>query len=1312
MNMDVNCTGWQRWIGRVALLLVLLLALSVASVPALATRWDNLAAPTFEHIGAEQGLPHSGATAVIQDKDGFIWVGTQGGLTRWDGYQFRVYRHLEHDQFSLPHNFVQILFLDAGGQLWIGTNGGGLARYDREQDRFVRYLLAMDGVSHHTVYCIENDGAGGIWVGLREGLMHLGADGKQVGYYRHKANDANSLPNDVVRGLVLDKQTRLWAGTHEGLVVFDPTKNGFVAAPRLDQPIRSIVALLLGADGRIWIGTNGYGAMVFQPPTGQLTMIPTVPAGAPANAHARISSIGAMNSRQVWIGTISGGIFAVDNQSLRTRILRRNPTIPSSLGHNSVWGLARDRSGLIWVAHEHGLSRYRDQDAILTIAGIGDPGEGDFEVASILPLHDASILLGGTQGVGKIAPDTQQWRMLNTRNTKGINALQGMSVMALAESGHGQIFLGSPRGLYRFDSQQQIVPMGLGELDKSFDSIRSLLLDKNQLWLGTGNGLILYDLAYAQARWAIGSEGLRGRRIVALKHGRGNNLWLTTRDGGLYRYDSADHTLKNYRNDARDASSISCNGTSSILYDSRGWLWVACQGGGVNLVRQPEAAGPLKFERISTNLPSDIVNTVLEDNQGDIWLSTDEGLALISHRTLAVQAFQRADGVAANGFWVNSGMKTAQGELIFGSSASITVVRPERLQALNYAVPVVLTSVQVNGKALVSSRFNQANGGEKMLIVPAGSHSLAVGFAALDYSAPERNRYAYQLQGYDANWIDTPASQRQASYANLPPGEYQLRLRGSNQRGVWSSQEPVLTIRVLAAWYQTGLFYFMMALLAVSSLGGVVQVRTRILRQRQRELEVQVAERTTQLHLKQQELLGANRELQEFNSALNDANRNLAASVDTLRQLGDIGREITANLDQDMVFSALYQYAGGLLDAPHLTIYRISAQGDTLEQVFGREDDVELPTASIAIDSPASYAAWVARERREWVEERQSAVVDTTFIPGTRDMLSIMFAPLIVDDRVLGVMSVQSDKMYAYGEREKLIFRTLCSYGAIALANAEAILALRQAQAQLVQQEKLVSLGTLTAGIAHEINNPSNFAHVGAYNLRTDLTELHGFLLDLAGDDATPEFLAALTHRFNKLNQSLETISEGTVRIRNLVRDLRTFSRLDEADWRVVALADSLRATVNLVRTQYLNQVEIRCELAVDPEVECWPAQLNQVFMNLIVNACHAIIARAPQLCASVPGLLVISSRVEDAFLLLEFLDNGTGIEQDVLEKIFDPFYTTKTVGEGMGMGLSISFGIMAKHHGSLSVSSVWGQGACFTLRLPLRGRAGVGAGG
>ena len=261
---------------------------------------------------------------------------------------------------------------------------------------------------------------------------------------------------------------------------------------------------------------------------------------------------------------------------------------------------------------------------------------------------------------------------------------------------------------------------------------------------------------------------------------------------------------------------------------------------------------------------------------------------------------------------------------------------------------------------------------------------------------------------------------------------------------------------------------------------------------------------------------------------------------------------------------------------------------------------------------------------------------------------------------------------------------------------------LHETQMQLVQQEKMASIGTLTAGIAHEINNPAHFANLGAFNARNKLQKFHQFLLSLTGPDAPQVLLDKMNQHVQELNDDLDVVSEGTIRIRDLVKDLRTFSRLDEADWKAVPIADSLLSTVNLVRTQYLETAKIRLELDANPVLECHPAQLNQVFMNLIVNACQAIAAQQEASGDNSPGSLTIRTRLDGDGVIFEFEDSGCGMPQEIIDQIFDPFFTTKNVGEGMGMGLSISFGIIKKHHGTIAVRSTVGQGACFTLRLPL----------
>jgi len=261
---------------------------------------------------------------------------------------------------------------------------------------------------------------------------------------------------------------------------------------------------------------------------------------------------------------------------------------------------------------------------------------------------------------------------------------------------------------------------------------------------------------------------------------------------------------------------------------------------------------------------------------------------------------------------------------------------------------------------------------------------------------------------------------------------------------------------------------------------------------------------------------------------------------------------------------------------------------------------------------------------------------------------------------------------------------------------------LKRTQTQLVHSEKMAGLGTLVAGVAHEINNPTNFVNLGAASLEEDLKEFKSLLFGMLGDDNDPEITRHFEEKFHRFDAALGNINEGTVRICTIVRDLRTFSRLDEAEKKTVLLAENLDSTLRLVKAQYQDRVEFVTDFAVNPEIECLPAQLNQVFMNVIVNACQAVVAKSQSL-AGERGLVHLSTGVAGHEALVRIRDTGIGMTAEVRQKIFEPFFTTKEVGEGTGMGMSISYQIMEKHRGRFQIESTPGEGTTITLFLPFK---------
>jgi hypothetical protein len=334
--------------------------------------------------------------------------------------------------------------------------------------------------------------------------------------------------------------------------------------------------------------------------------------------------------------------------------------------------------------------------------------------------------------------------------------------------------------------------------------------------------------------------------VASIDRGAGTALWVGTRKS-LARVDSVSGSVERVPVDPADPTQLMGAFVSSTLTDHRGRLWVAAFGFGIQMLEKRDANGRWHFRRFGLHegLPHLGVDKLLEDRFGNIWASTDNGIAVIDGQSFAIHALQSPQGVGVGTFYTGAGATTAQGEMVFGGEGGVVVVQPDRITHWDYSPPVVITDVRVGNLSLPIGAFNQTTNSVTLKIPPA-SRRLRVEFASLDYSAPERNRYAYRLQGFDADWIPAEERSRAATYTNVPPGKYTLQLRGSNRDGVWS--RPLeLSIRVLPAWYETAWFRITTLLCGLLLIWALVQARTAYLYRRQRELENLVTERTAEL---------------------------------------------------------------------------------------------------------------------------------------------------------------------------------------------------------------------------------------------------------------------------------------------------------------------------------------------------------------------------------------------------------------------------------------------------------------------------------
>ncbi|MDR7334463.1 two-component regulator propeller domain-containing protein [Roseateles asaccharophilus] len=856
---------------------------------------DRLADIAFQHVTQDQGLPNAIATTLAEDGQGFLWIGSPGGLSRWDGYRFRVYQADPLRDGALPDNYVQALHGDTQGRLWVGTTSAGLLRHDPATDRFVRYAAGGGrGLSHVSVRQVLDDGDGGLWIVTDGGLDRLDPASGRI---EHASRGWAVAAGAQVRVLLRDRRGALWLGSAAGLFRREPGATGVVAVPLRGGVTVQPEVLRQDGAGRIWVGSLQHGVFVLAD-EGRAPASPVreraMPDGQDVLRDSQIAGLAEVQPGEMWIATQAQGLVAVNLDQAETRRIRHVPAWPMSLADNALRALYRDRAGLVWVATNRGLSRHDPrQSGVLSRFGVtpdgGDALDARFvstEISWIEPRPDGGLWLGTHKsGVDILDATGRRVGALRPDAARPDTALPADIVLAMAPAPDGSVFLGTKRGLYRADGAgRRVTRVALPGRDPAA-SVWTLLADGDDLWVGgQADGLWRLDLRSGQGEAvALAAPGLSDQRITVLARDtrEAGVLWVGTRHG-LNRVTLAGRRVSQWLPGPVGAGALSAGFITALLTDDRGRLWVGSYGGGIDVLLSRGDA-PLRLGT-GQGLPDSTVNAMLQDLQGRIWASTDNGLARIDAQTLAVTALRRAEGVVFPTYWTGSAARTARGELLFGGAGGMTVVLPEKLQAWTYRPTVLVTDVKLGGQPLP---LNPAGGA---LTVKPDANSLAVEFSSTDFSAPERNRFAYQLEGYDAGWVPTDASRRLAAYANLPPGDYRLRLRASNRDGQWSERELALPIRVLPAWHQTWWFRAGVALGAGLLLLTAVRLRTRLLRQRQRELEDKVRQRTAELEALHRTLEQKSAELQ------------MSSVTDPLTGLHN-RRFLTDHIEQDLAAS-------------------------------------------------------------------------------------------------------------------------------------------------------------------------------------------------------------------------------------------------------------------------------------------------------------------------------------------------------------------------------------------------------------------------
>ncbi|MCK4662639.1 MAG: SpoIIE family protein phosphatase [Bacteroidales bacterium] len=862
----------------------------------------------FDHIYTKQGLSHNTVHCILQDSYGFIWIGTEDGLNRYDGYEFKLFRHDNLDTLSISDNFIYSIIEDKDKQLWIGTNIGGLDKFDKKNEIFIHHKHDPENkfsISNNRINSILEDKDGTIWIATNNGLNSFNKSKNQFSRYLNNATDDNSINDNQILTIYEDRKGILWIGTNRGgLNRFDKkikSFNHYIHDPENPNSISSNTVISIAEDnkGYLWIGTN-HGLNKLCQIKHEFTHYQPDTKNPNSLSNRSVSCIFPNQSGEIWLGTANGlNIFNPESENFTH--FYHHASHQESLSNNVINSIIKDNSGIIWIGvAEGGINKYNTkQKQFLHFKH--DPNNTnslDYNVVRYLYEDNNKIIWIGTlHGLNRFDINKNQYIHYDFQD--------GITTIIIDR--RNELWLGTwQRGLFRIPSidpnkftsefnwnkMKQYQHNSNNPNNISSNTVQDIYEDSfGNFWIGTEAGLNKFNRNNEQFilihHDPANENSMSDNRIQTncIVEDKQHNLWVGTWNGlnklslnEVMDSENNSYQFTRFMHDPDNNNSLSDNRIISILLNNDE-LWIGTYGGGLNrMIIKYDSVGNesyyFKYYTEKDGLSNNSIYGILKDDKENLWLSTNKGLSRFNKINEKFRNYFESDGLQGDQFFWGASLKRSTGEMLFGGINGFNMFYPDSIHDNLFKPPVLITDFQIfnqtvkigkeyKGRIILKKPIYETN----KIILTYKHKVISFKFASLDYSNPNNNKYAYKMNGFEENWnfVD---KRRFVSYTNLPPGNYIFEIKATNSDGIWNESITSLIITINPPFWRTAWFIILEILTALIGIIVYIRFREKKLIKDKRILNEKVIERTKEIEQQKEEIQVQAEHLSKINEEL------------------------------------------------------------------------------------------------------------------------------------------------------------------------------------------------------------------------------------------------------------------------------------------------------------------------------------------------------------------------------------------------------------------------------------------------------------